>query len=77
MHRSPEDGQQIFGSLQRANAVIARYYKHSAIHRIIPGFMMQGGDFNFGNGYMGESIYGQRFRAEKSRGGERKVGRGC
>merc|ERR1711865_86490 len=26
---------------------------------------MQGGDFNYGNGYMGESIYGQRFRAEK------------
>ncbi|ETB57337.1 hypothetical protein, variant [Plasmodium yoelii 17X] len=27
--------------------------------------MFQGGDFNFGNGYGGESIYGQYFRNEK------------
>ena len=42
-----------------------RWYKHSPFHRIIPGFMCQGGDFNFQNGGMGESIYGQYFRDEK------------
>lgn len=42
-----------------------RWYKNSPFHRIIPGFMCQGGDFNFHNGGMGESIYGQHFRDEK------------
>ncbi|EER07896.1 peptidyl-prolyl cis-trans isomerase CYP18-3, putative [Perkinsus marinus ATCC 50983] len=35
------------------------------MYRIIPGFMCQGGDFNFGNGGMGESIYGQFMRNER------------
>eukprot|EP00403_Amphidinium_massartii_P010999 CAMPEP_0178417774 /NCGR_PEP_ID=MMETSP0689_2-20121128/24743_1 /TAXON_ID=160604 /ORGANISM="Amphidinium massartii, Strain CS-259" /LENGTH=165 /DNA_ID=CAMNT_0020039141 /DNA_START=196 /DNA_END=689 /DNA_ORIENTATION=- len=35
------------------------------MHRVIPGFMCQGGDFNYANGKMGESIYGQSFRDEK------------
>ncbi len=42
-----------------------RWYKDSPFHRIVPGFMAQGGDFNFQNGAMGESIYGQYFRDEK------------
>eukprot|EP00928_Gymnodinium_smaydae_P014348 TRINITY_DN15237_c0_g1_i1.p1 TRINITY_DN15237_c0_g1~~TRINITY_DN15237_c0_g1_i1.p1 ORF type:complete len:265 (+),score=54.79 TRINITY_DN15237_c0_g1_i1:40-795(+) len=42
-----------------------RWYKNASIHRVVPGFMCQGGDFNYGNGYMGESIYGQSFRDEK------------
>lgn len=42
-----------------------RWYKNSPFHRIIPGFMCQGGDFNFKNGGMGESIYGKYFRDEK------------
>ena len=42
-----------------------RWYKNSVFHRIVPGFMAQGGDFNFHNGGMGESIYGQYFRDEK------------
>lgn len=42
-----------------------RWYKYSPFHRIVPGFMAQGGDFNFQNGAMGESIYGQYFRDEK------------
>ena len=42
-------------------------YRNSTIHRITKGFVLQGGDFVFGNGSGGESIYnGKKFKDERA-----------
>ncbi|KAL1751243.1 cyclophilin-like domain-containing protein [Schizophyllum commune] len=41
------------------------HYKGCPIHRVVKGFVMQGGDVTRGDGSGGESIYGAKFADEK------------
>jgi hypothetical protein len=53
-------GERGLGPLSK----VPMHYKGSVFHRVVKGFVCQGGDFQFRNGTGGESIYGARFDDE-------------
>ena len=52
------------GSAGVGNSGKSLWFKESKFHRVIPGFMAQGGDFTSGDGRGGESVYGTKFNDE-------------
>jgi peptidylprolyl isomerase len=52
------------GEKGKGKSGLPLHFKGSKFHRVIPQFMLQGGDFTRGNGTGGESIYGEKFNDE-------------
>lgn len=54
------------GSLGKAKSSgLPLHYKNIRFHRIVPKFILQGGDFVMQNGTGGESIWGKKFKDDK------------
>uniref|UniRef100_A0A1I7XKG8 Peptidyl-prolyl cis-trans isomerase n=1 Tax=Heterorhabditis bacteriophora TaxID=37862 RepID=A0A1I7XKG8_HETBA len=53
------------GEKGKGKSGLPLHFKGSAFHRIIPDFMIQGGDFTLGDGRGGESIYGYKFEVSR------------
>ncbi len=62
------------GEKGKTKSGVPLHFKGSVFHRVIPDFMLQGGDFTRGDGRGGESIYGEKFKDENFKLKHDKVG---
>ena len=60
----PSSGQRFAGVPFNEDQGSTRGFRNTPLHRIIPGFMIQGGDVTLGNGMGGASLYGEQFEDE-------------
>lgn len=63
-NRTAENFRQFCTGYRATAGILPTGYKNSIIHRVIPGFMLQGGDFINGDGTGSASIYGPQFDDE-------------